>query len=51
MMALFEHLGSVRVTGRSGGTEEIDVHLPISPDDRARLAEAMRIAASPPDGD
>ena len=50
MMALFEHLGSVHVTGRSGGTEEIDVHLPISPDDPARLAAALRIAASPPDG-
>ena len=30
MLALFERLGEVHVTGRYGGTEEIDVHLPVS---------------------
>jgi GNAT superfamily N-acetyltransferase len=50
MLALFKRLGAVHVTGRDGGTEEIDVHLPISPDEPSRLSEALRIAASPPDG-
>lgn len=50
MLALFEHLGTIRVTGRDGATEEIDVHLPISRDESPRLAEALRIAASTPDG-
>jgi GNAT superfamily N-acetyltransferase len=50
MLALFERLGAVHVTGRDGGTEEIDVHLPISPGEPSKLSEALRIAASPPDG-
>jgi hypothetical protein len=33
MLALFERLGAVHVTDRYGSTEEIDVHLPINPDE------------------
>jgi GNAT superfamily N-acetyltransferase len=50
MLALFERLGAVRITGRYGGTEEIDVHLPISRDEPSQLIEALRIAASTPEG-
>ena len=50
MLALFERLGKVRVTGCDGGTEEIDVHLPISRDESFPLTEALRIAASRPAG-
>ena len=50
MLTLFERLGAVHVTGRSGGTEEIDVHLPINRDESPQLTEALRIAASAPDG-
>ena len=50
MLALFERLGAIRITGREGGTEEIDVHLPISRDESSQLTEALRIAASAPDG-
>jgi GNAT superfamily N-acetyltransferase len=50
MLALFERLGAVHVTGRDGGTEEVDVHLPITPDEPSQLTEALRIAASTPDG-
>ncbi len=50
MLALFERLGAVHVTSRYGGTEEIDVHLPVSRDEPSRLAEALRIAASAPEG-
>ena len=28
MLALFARVGTVHMTGRSGGTEEVDVHLP-----------------------
>jgi hypothetical protein len=47
---VFDRLGAVRITGRDGGTEEIDVHLPISRDDPSELTEALRVAASTPDG-
>jgi GNAT superfamily N-acetyltransferase len=50
MLALFGRIGTVTVTGRDGSTEEIDVHLPIGPDQPAHLTEALRIAASAPDG-
>lgn len=50
MLTLFERLGAVRITSRSGGTEEIDVHLPIDRDEPSQLTEALRIAASRPDG-
>jgi GNAT superfamily N-acetyltransferase len=49
ILALFASVGTVHTTGRSGGTEEVDVHLPITPDDPFRLTEALRIAASKPD--
>jgi hypothetical protein len=49
MLALFERLGAVRITSRYGGTEEIDVHLPTR-DESLQLTEALRIAASTPDG-
>ncbi len=50
MLALFEHLGTVHITGRYGNTEEIDVQLPITRDEPSQLTEALRIAASTPDG-
>jgi GNAT superfamily N-acetyltransferase len=50
MLALFERLGAISITGRYGGTEEIDVHLPIARDEPSRLTDALRIAASTPDG-
>jgi GNAT superfamily N-acetyltransferase len=49
MLALFARVGTVHMTGRSGGTEEVDVHLPITPHEPSRLTQALRIAASKPD--
>lgn len=49
MLALFARVGTVHMTGRSGGTEEVDVHLPITPHEPYRLTQALRIAASKPD--
>jgi GNAT superfamily N-acetyltransferase len=49
MLALFARVGTVHMTGRSGGTEEVDVHLPITPHEPSLLTEALRIAASKPD--
>jgi hypothetical protein len=49
MLALFARVGTVHMTGRSGGTEEVDVHLPITPHEPSRLTQALRIVASKPD--
>ena len=49
MLAPFARVGTIHMTGRSGDTEEIDIHLPITPDEPSRLTEALRIAASKPD--
>jgi hypothetical protein len=38
---VFERLGAVHVTGRYGGTEEIDVHLPIKRDEPETPAGAL----------
>jgi GNAT superfamily N-acetyltransferase len=48
MLALFERVGTVHMTARSGGTEEVDVQLPITPHEPSQLTEALRIAASQP---
>jgi GNAT superfamily N-acetyltransferase len=44
MLALFEHLGDVRVVRVEGSAMEVDVSLPVH--DRARLGRALRAAAS-----
>ena len=49
MLAPFARVGTIHMTGRSRDTEEVDIHLPITPDEPSRLTEALRIAASKPD--
>jgi GNAT superfamily N-acetyltransferase len=44
MLAMFDHLGEVRVLRVEGGAMEIEVSLPV--DDPVRLGRALRAAAS-----